>query len=318
MERAVIFPGTRGNNLYGILHVPEKETAKPRIGINLLNPGVKNRVAPNRINLRLARLLADRGFYVLRFDPFGVGDSEGEISSSRQLRMNIWSMIERGIFVPDTLAANDFFFREANLDSLMLIGQCGGANTAALAAGQDKRVKGLVLVDLPGRVISTSADFSENRMDMMESKEILALGGSKILSLRAWINIFTFKSSLWFLPKILFRKLQKKVSRITRGKKAAPLLSERFNRELFNACVTDIERMKQILFLFAERDYALKEYQSDLRPALEYELSPKMLQRIDSHVINDANHIYTEKAWQETLFAHILNYVDRFGGPGGQ
>lgn len=312
MEKPVIFTGAHGNRLYGVLHTPDQPRAKQRIGVNILNPGVKNRVAPNRINLRLARLLTARGFYVLRFDPFGVGDSEGEISSSRQLRVNIWSMIERGLFVPDTLIANDFFIRESNLDSLILIGQCGGANTAALTAGRDKSVKGLVLVDLPGRVVSASADFSEDRMEMMQGKELLALGGSKILSVRAWVNIFTFKSSIWLLPKITYRKIKKRIARIARGKKTDLLLSERFNRELFNACLKDIERMKQVLFLYAERDYALKEYQSDLRPALEHELSPKMLQRIDAYIIKNANHIYTEKAWQDELFAHITNYVDRF------
>jgi len=143
-----------------------------------------------------------------------VGDSDGEIGAGNLLRVNVWSMIQRGLFVPDTLAANDYFIREANLDFLILIGQCGGANTAALTAGQDKRVKGMVLIDLPARVIATSAGLSESRMDMMEGREILDLGGRKILSISAWINIFTFKSSLWLLPKIMFRKIKKRISSV--------------------------------------------------------------------------------------------------------
>ena len=78
-EHIVTLRNSKNHELFGILHVPENaETLDRKIGINLLNPGLKNRVAPNRLNVKIARKLCEAGYFVLRFDPFGIGDSEGD------------------------------------------------------------------------------------------------------------------------------------------------------------------------------------------------------------------------------------------------
>src|SRR3569832_1787566 len=81
LEKAVSFRNKKGQLLFGVLHLPETPKPGPRIGINILNPGLKNRVAPNRINVKMARLLCESGVYVFRFDPFGIGDSDGELAA---------------------------------------------------------------------------------------------------------------------------------------------------------------------------------------------------------------------------------------------
>ena len=86
---------TNGHRLMGILHMPEDRVRRNR-GINLLSPGLKNRVAPNRMNVKMARILCEKGFPVLRFDPHGIGDSEGEIVRGERPVMNLWGLIREG------------------------------------------------------------------------------------------------------------------------------------------------------------------------------------------------------------------------------
>ena len=80
MEEAVTFENKKGEKIFGIVHIPDLTPfGEKKVGINLLDPGIKYRVAPNRLNIKLARRLCQNGYYVLRFDPAGIGDSEGEL-----------------------------------------------------------------------------------------------------------------------------------------------------------------------------------------------------------------------------------------------
>ena len=120
MEKPVVFENKRGEKLFGIVHVPDRNlSVNKKIGINLLNPGIKYRVAPNRLNVKLARKLCQNGYYVLRFDPSGIGDSEGELQAN-VLVPDIWEKIQTGLFVSDTIDANSFFIKEFDIDKLVL------------------------------------------------------------------------------------------------------------------------------------------------------------------------------------------------------
>ena len=140
MEQAITFNSRKGEKLFGIVHIPEKVMpGDRRVGINLLNPGIKYRVAPNRLNVKIARRLCQKGFYVLRFDPSGIGDSEGDLADGI-LVADIWEKIQTGLFVPDTIAANTLFVEEYGIEELILMGNCGGAITSLLTAKEDLRV----------------------------------------------------------------------------------------------------------------------------------------------------------------------------------
>src|SRR4030042_6277377 len=118
MEEPVTFKNKNGQKLFGIVHIPEKSfNIEKKIGVNLLNPGIKYRVAPNRLNVKLARRLCQNGYYVLRFDPCGVGDSEGELPNNIQVP-DIWEKIQTGLFLEETIEANDFFYHQYNLGKL--------------------------------------------------------------------------------------------------------------------------------------------------------------------------------------------------------
>jgi len=98
----VTFRNRDGFRLFGILHQPDRPR-EPGLGILLLSPGVKMRVAPHRLYNKMAAGLAALGYPVLRFDFHGLGDSEGDASETNLA--DLYRATQQGRYVPDTLCA---------------------------------------------------------------------------------------------------------------------------------------------------------------------------------------------------------------------
>lgn len=140
-ERAFLF-ACRGESLPGIIAcpagAPEPETtatAKMRIGVLIVVGGPQYRVGSHRQFVLLARRLAGAGVPCMRFDYRGMGDATGAPRTFDALEEDIH-------------AALDAFFTEApTLTGVLLWGLCDGASAAALYAGTDPRVDGLLLLN---------------------------------------------------------------------------------------------------------------------------------------------------------------------------
>ncbi len=74
MEDAFFFDGPNGR-LFGVLHRPENACST---GIVFCSAFVEEKLWAHRVFVRFARLLAQKGVAVLRFDYMGTGDSQGE------------------------------------------------------------------------------------------------------------------------------------------------------------------------------------------------------------------------------------------------
>jgi pimeloyl-ACP methyl ester carboxylesterase len=133
-ERALRFgPADR---LAGILTmIPESASARPPAVF--VNAGVIHRVGPDRLYVEVARTIAAQGVASLRFDLSGLGDSQ---SADTTLSLEASVMEDIGIAI-DTL------LRATRSSSCILIGLCSGANHALLAAANDPRVVGVLLID---------------------------------------------------------------------------------------------------------------------------------------------------------------------------
>ena len=123
-------PLSLANGLFAMATQPETPTGLPVVV--LLNAGLVHRVGPFRLYVTLARTLAAAGFPVVRFDQPGVGDAPNKDDPDEA------GVVSR-IF--DELAAilytNDF----------IVGGLCAAADLAWRVAHQDKRVRGLLLLD---------------------------------------------------------------------------------------------------------------------------------------------------------------------------
>jgi pimeloyl-ACP methyl ester carboxylesterase len=121
--------------LIGTLTLPRGRPS--RMGLVLFNSGVVHRVGPHRINVKLARQLAERGVASIRFDLHGMGDSaraNGALAYDAQV-------------VCDLQDAMSLLEQHAGTQRFVLLGFCSGAQQSYLAAEKDHRVDTIVLYD---------------------------------------------------------------------------------------------------------------------------------------------------------------------------
>jgi hypothetical protein len=307
MERPVTFKNKSNQTLFGILHTPENigQMVK-RIGVNILNPGLKNRIAPNRLNIKIARMLCEKGFFVFRFDPHGIGDSEGQLSGNNENLLDMWGMIQKGEFVEDTIVSNSFFIDIAKLDKLILIGQCGAGVTALVCCGADERIDKLVLIDTPFRIVSSDISIQEMEADFEEPNELIRNGIHAIFNLNKIKNVMT----AGFNWRLYFNAIVVSVSGLFQnsGNLKKQNINNRFNWQLQKAFERFMKRDGKICFIFAENDFSLKEFNQDFRSNFldnngMYQMNCK------TDIIKEANHIYTEIAWQNELMSRISRFI---------
>lgn len=306
-EDVVTLTNRSGQRLYGILHLPCSHSAHVGArGVHILNPGLKNRVAPNRLNVKIARTLCDLGYPVLRSDPRGIGDSEGQLGNGNAGVLDLWLKIQKGALVEDTLAWNDFFSRRAGLEGLTLVGQCGGGVTALLAAAKDKRVDRVVLIDTPFRTVPTEQETALISEAYNSSGEILREGFQNLFQANRLRKLLAFRVNWRLYLRALVFSIR---DRIGLGPESARFeVHERFNWPMAEAFRLLLKRGAQICFLYAENDFSLKEFSSDFHPHfLEADITSKQKCRV--HIIPHANHIYTEPEWQSELFQQVRDWL---------
>jgi alpha/beta superfamily hydrolase len=305
MEEFVCF-NSNGLKLYGILHIPGNDVVNRKAWINILNPGLKNRVAPNRLNIKIARMLCKKGFYVLRFDPKGIGDSEGDISNNNYLRLDLWGEIQKGLFVEDTLESISFLKNTINIEKVVLIGNCGGAITAILSAYRNKHISGLILIDTPVRISTSDISLSDVMIENTSYKEIL----KNIFKKDSWSKLYKLYGSenVYSFIKHISKNFLKKLIKLSIFKNDIQHVSERFNYEFFRVFNIMAKKMK-ILFIFAENDSNLKEWNEDMGENIKKLKNNKHLQ---IRTIKNANHIYSEEESQLELINCIGYWIENY------
>jgi pimeloyl-ACP methyl ester carboxylesterase len=130
--------------LFGILTKPaESDRRATRPCVILLNAGTAHRIGPHRSSVKMARAWADRGFFVLRMDLSGIGDSLVAPSAPGG---------EENVAYPksgldDCKAAMTFLRGEIGTTKFVVAGLCSGADTSFQLAVRDDRVVGVVMMN---------------------------------------------------------------------------------------------------------------------------------------------------------------------------
>ncbi len=143
-ERPVGF-SARGVALAGMLHAPAGPGALAGVGLVMIPGGLVRRVGLHGLFTTAARAFAQAGAWALRFDPPGVGDSDG---APRWLTPAGLASLEARL-VDEAGAALDFLEREAAPARLCVLGHCTGARSAVLRATEDRRVQAVVGWSMP-------------------------------------------------------------------------------------------------------------------------------------------------------------------------
>ena len=85
-------------------------------------------------------------------------------------------------------------------------------------------------------------------------------------------------------------------------------------REFENRVLIGLLESGDLLFLFAENDFSLREFNNDFRYNF-LEKQGKFKKRYSLDIIKNANHIYTETKWQDELLHNISTWLKPQGSP---
>lgn len=125
-----------GRALTGVLSLPESGVSS-KIGVVLPNAGVIHHVGPHRFTVKLARLLAEQGLPVLRWDLSGLGDS-GTPAEAKPYNEQA---------IADIQSAMDYLGSASGAERFIVAGICSGAKNGFNTAVSDARVTGLWMMD---------------------------------------------------------------------------------------------------------------------------------------------------------------------------
>ena len=138
MSRERVLQFGPSGRLIGILCEPIDATlGRSKPAVLLSNVGVSHRVGPFRLNVHLARRLAAQGYYSLRFDFAGLGDSEASPDGG--------SETDRAI--AEASAAMDLITVRTGIDRFVMMGLCSGADKTHIVATTDQRIVGAAFID---------------------------------------------------------------------------------------------------------------------------------------------------------------------------
>jgi pimeloyl-ACP methyl ester carboxylesterase len=305
-EECVEFYNQNHQLLRGILHHGNPAEYK-KISLICLNTGLNNMVGWHRLQVKLAIFLADKGYNILRFDNFGIGDSEGELEEG--IVVDLFAQVETGLWACDAVAAVDFMQANYSDHAFVFLGFCGGALTAIHAAANDNRILGIINIGAPVTVSTT--EYLGNK-DPWTVKQNVKRYKQKIFRWKSIKNFITGKSdySDVFRSTVHFVR-HKFAGRYNQDKIAQDDTVDinNLNYSLFESFEKYAMQKKPILFYYAELDNAtwgLKKY------FLSKYMNKTIWKDTGSEYIEieKANHIFSEEDTQERMKQDILNWLE--------
>jgi alpha/beta superfamily hydrolase len=290
-EEIITFGKTR--MLVGILHKPEGPAPRADLpAVLLLNAGLLHRVGPNRLYVKIARQLERSGFHVLRFDVWGIGDSQDHAGETK------------GTFVDDTLEAFEVLKQRLGATRFMLMGICMGAQIALEVASRDPRVESLVLME---GIYVKSARYHLSR----------------ILSPRKWKRILTGESQM---VKRLSKKLllkhsgnnsdnrqpatESKGSHTSNGN-VTLFLDENRDKNMKEKLGALLERGTKIILIFRDGNEIAYNYR--LRKEGDEIFAVGLPRGLDVVFVRFADHTFTPILSQDLLLKAMMRWIEALG-----
>lgn len=310
--KPITFLNRKRLQLFGIVHTP----SQPRrdVGIIILNPGIKSRVGPHRLYVKMAKTFSNMGFPVLRFDPHGIGDSEGEIEEV--MAADFYGTVQLGKFAEDTLSAMDWMERELGTKQFILAGLCGGAITALHAGAQDMRVEQVIGLGMPVSLNGSKVD-PYRYMSQGQLSEIKKGYLSKLTSGMAWLRLLSFRSDYRLIIRSFTSFLKGAVRSLLEGNHRRPQVKANDNdnnlNPLFPGIFHKVASTRRVLLVFSGADRLHWEFEEKYvqNYVLEFQ---KFGKNIDIHIIKNANHILSFTEWQDEMLGKVASALKSVKG----
>ena len=270
--------------MFGILTTPRRDENRRRAVI-LLNIGADYHMGASRMYVSLARRWARRGYYILRMDLAGLGDS-----NTRPART------DNEVFPPEALedirTAIDFLITRYGTREVSLLGLCSGAYHGLRAA-----IAGLPLVRV--LMVNPSNYFWDQTMSLegLQLTEVVGNPGiyrERIVSMRAWRRLLTGQVNIWRIVKIYMRlpvlTLQSKL------RDAARAVGIRLRHDLGRELEAVIARGVRMVFIFARGEPGL-----DLLKIEAGSMIGRLGDRCRLRIIDSADHTFSRSGAREVL-----------------
>jgi alpha/beta superfamily hydrolase len=300
MEYSVEFSNDKGQKLSGIIHAPTEKNLG-NTGVVIFNGGIEDRVGTHRLNLKIARVLSDKGHYVLRFDTHGIGFSEGELEPG--LDIDNFLKIQNGIFLDDAIVSINFLSKEIQMDRIVLIGSCGGAITALAAAARDKRIESVILIDVP-----VYLDQIEKN-SYLEAKIFVQNIIKKFFSLFTWKKAFLGKLNIVKIIRLIFIYIKGNLRKVIPGQLSDNnhnTIGRPINKKFVQDFLSFISSKRRVFFIMAESNLVGYEF--------NYKFKSEYLSKVPGSLykliyVNQANHVFHSLLAQTTLLNEISNWI---------
>ncbi len=228
-----------GVSLFGIITRPAHTEVRRR-GVVLINAGADYHMGPSRMYVSLARRWARNGYYVLRLDLAGLGDSNTRANRT-----------DDEIFPPAALEdirdAVAYLRDRCDVREITLMGLCSGAYHALRAAAAALPVERVLLVNPQNYFWS-----EDMTLDDLQLAEVVRNPGvykERIYSASAWRRLLTGRVNVWRIFMI-YAYRQVLVAE-TALRNVARALHIRLRNDLGCELVDIVGRGVQITFIFA-------------------------------------------------------------------
>ena len=187
-----------GVTLFGIVTEPRSDEKRHRAVI-LLNPGADFHIGASRMYVSLARRWARCGYFVLRLDLAGIGDSATRAG-------NADDEVFPGEAVEDIRCAIEFIRSRYSIVDMTLAGLCSGAYHALRAAADGVDVNRILMVNPQNYFWKKGMTLEQ--IQLAEVVHNPGLYRQRMFSLQAWRRIFTGQADITRIGAIYLQRLR--------------------------------------------------------------------------------------------------------------
>lgn len=291
-ERPLFLTGD--DMLFGVLTEPRRGEERRRAVI-LPNNGAEYHVGASRMNVAFARRWARRGYYVLRMNLSGLGDSRARPGRT-----------DNDVFPPDAVedirAAVELLRTRYAIRDITLAGLCSGAYHSLRAAVAGLPVQRLLLVNPNNYFWDESM-----RLDELQLAEVVnnpSIYRQRVFSLAAWKRLFTGRMNVGNVLRVYMAlpllPLRSRLRDMARG------LGLRLHNDLGRELEETVARGVRVVFIFSRGEPGLKLLEFEAGAVLK-SLGPGFRIRM----VEGADHTFTrfgprkvlEQVLSEELFA---------------